>query len=289
MITIRGAGFGLYGYLPAVIEYGVVLPRRYKEKLAQMPQARVLADQVRWVADDRTAQEQADTMIIAVPPEHQPRVARAALVLPNIERLILEKPLATVPAAALELLDELEHSGKEFRIGYLFRFTDWGQRLLQGKFEEKVTIEWHFMAHHFKHQLNNWRRDEAAGGGALRFYGIHLLALLAEMGYSKVIASETNEESSRWEAKLTSSHQPDCYLLVDTRATENKFVVTADGTTLANQPGVFSPTDPTFDSRVPVLVKLYASFAEERPGWYRSVILLWQGCRPAERSDMYAS
>ena len=77
MITIRGSGFGLYGYLPAVIGHGVVLPLRYKDKLSQMPQARVLSDQVQWVADDQTAQEQADTIIIAIPPEHQPSVADA--------------------------------------------------------------------------------------------------------------------------------------------------------------------------------------------------------------------
>ena len=284
MITIRGSGFGLYGYLPAVIGHGVVLPLRYKDKLSQMPQARVLSDQVQWVADDQTAQEQADTIIIAIPPEHQPSVAHAALALPNINRLVLEKPLAPTPAAALELLNELEDSGKEFRIDYIFRFTDWGKKLLQEKSEDKLTIEWRFMAHHFKHQLNNWRRNEATGGGALRFYGIHLVALLAEMGYSKVIASETDEESARWEATLAGSHLPDCHLLVDTKATQDKFIVTAGDTTLADQDSVFSITDPSFDVRVPVLVKLYASFADEQPDWYRAVILLWQNCHPVRRT-----
>jgi hypothetical protein len=92
-----------------------------------MPQARVLSDQVHWVADDQTAQQQADTIIIAIPPEHQPGMAQTVLALPNINRLVLEKPLAPTPATALELLDDLEDSGKEFRIAYIFRFTDWGR------------------------------------------------------------------------------------------------------------------------------------------------------------------
>ena len=276
MITICGSGFGLYGYLPAVISHGVVLPFRYKKKIAQMPQARVLSDRVHWIADDKTALEQADSIIIAIPPEHQPTVAQAALGMLNINRLVLEKPLAPTPTTALELLDRLEDSGKEFRINYAFRFTDWGEQLLRNKYKDKLTIEWRFMAHHFKHQLHNWRRDAATGGGALRFYGIHLVALLAEMGYSTVITSETDAESARWEATLAGSHLPNCHLLIDTMATQDKFTVTAGGTTLANQASVFSITDPNFDMRVPALVKLYASFSTQQPDWYRATILLWK-------------
>ena len=241
-----------------------------------MPQARVLSDQVHWVADDQTAQKQADTMIIAMPPEYQPGMAQTALALPNINRLVLEKPLASTPAGALELLDKLEDSAKEFRISYIFRFTDWGKRLLQEKSRDKLTIEWRFMAHHFKHQLNNWRRDGATGGGALRFYGIHLIALLAEMGYSKVIATETDKESALWAATLAGSDLTNCHLVVDAKAAQDKFIVTVDDRILANQASVFSVTDPNFDLRVPVLVKLYASFSNAQPDWYRAAILLWQ-------------
>jgi len=276
MITIIGSGFGLYGYLPAVIKSGVVLPLRYKEKLDQMPQAKQVADLVQWVADDQTARAMADTAIIAVPPEYQPKILDEILVLPNIQRIALEKPLAPTPDIALAMMEKLERSGKQFRIDYIFRFTDWGEKLLAMPPDQKLNIEWQFMAHHFAHQLNNWRRYSETGGGAVRFYGIHFIALLAEMGYTEVISSETDKKSSRWKATFTGPHLPDCHLLVDTKATNNKFTVKAGDTVLAEQESVFVSTDPNFDVRVPVVAKFYASFADEPPKWYRAAILLWK-------------
>jgi hypothetical protein len=96
------------------------------------------------------------------------------------------------------------------------------------------------------------------------------------MGYSKVICTETDKESALWEATLAGSHLPNCHLVVDAKATRDKFSVTVDDRTLANQDSVFSITDPNFDVRVPVLVKLYASFSDKQPDWYRAAILLWQ-------------
>jgi len=47
---------------------------------------------------------------------------------------------------------------------------------------------WHsykqLKADHFKNNKDNWKRDHKQGGGPLRFYGIHLIAVLAELGYT---------------------------------------------------------------------------------------------------------
>ena len=52
--AILGGGFGLYGYLPALIECGadVVLPLRHKERVLERPELAPLASKVEWRGDD---------------------------------------------------------------------------------------------------------------------------------------------------------------------------------------------------------------------------------------------
>lgn len=240
-----------------------------------MPQAKVLVGRVIWVADDATARSQADTAIIAVPPEHQPKILDELLTLPNIKRITLEKPLAPTPAEAEQMMEKLEKSGKEFRIDYIFRFTDWGEKLLVRPITEALTIEWQFMAHHFANDLMNWRRDGEQGGGAMHFYGIHFIALLAELGYTEVISSTLSTESGRWEATFSGHNLPPCHLVVDSKSSDTRFVVAVGDTVVTDQSTVFVHLDKNWDMRVPYIQKFMASFNEPALSWYQSVITLW--------------
>ena len=54
-VGIVGSGFGLYGYLPALVEVGkmnVILPGRYKDKFLARSELKIYADYIHWVSDD---------------------------------------------------------------------------------------------------------------------------------------------------------------------------------------------------------------------------------------------
>ena len=243
--AVFGSGFGLYGYVPALVggcHVGVVLPAAYRETFDRRPELAPYRASVDWAADDAAALDRAEGVVLARRPADNHTAALACLERPGIASLLLEKPIAPDPAEADRLLDRLVRSGIAFRIGYLFRFTPWGRTLLDHKALDPdglLEIEWHFMAHHFRHDLDNWKRDPAAGGGPLRFYGIHLLALLAEMGYRTAVESRMSllpgmppaKAAYRWRATFTGPGLPTCRIDVNSAAPTATFRVTQSGAT----------------------------------------------------------
>ena len=218
----------------------------------------------------------------------------------NLRYLLLEKPLAHSPEVAASVFEDLLHTDKVFRIGYTFRYTDWGRRLLQTLISKNeggfLSLQWSFMAHHYRYNVPNWKRFAASGGGAIRFYGIHVLALLAELGYRDVIMSqafgEFSEEQERWSAIFTGTGLPEFKAVVDTRSPIDKFVLEriSDShggrvtTALANLVNPFESIDSSdeigrLDLRVPILTQLCRSLWEERVNeydWYAAAIELWR-------------
>ena len=86
------------------------------------------------------------------------------------------------------------------------------------------------MAHHFSENLDNWKSEHAQGGGVIRFYGIHLIALLAELGYtdvneSFVIASAKLKECALWMAKCAGASLPDFDIEINTESNVNYFEI----------------------------------------------------------------
>jgi predicted dehydrogenase len=151
--SIFGSGFGLYGYLPALIELcgqRVVLPARYRAHLQSRDDVGYLADSVEWARDDADALARSDAVIITRRPEDQVRWVDRYLKLESVQKLLLEKPLAPNPAAARQIIESLEYSGKMYRIAYMFRYTDWGHRLLASRrLPPLLEFDWRFEAHHY--------------------------------------------------------------------------------------------------------------------------------------------
>jgi predicted dehydrogenase len=234
MFTIVGSGFGLYGYLPALVEkFGgpVILPNAYREKLEARPELRPYGDAVRWVANREVALASASAAVVATPPLEQVAVVRRCLGLPELGTLVLEKPVAANPDEASRLLDEIKRAGKRYRIGYSFFHAAWSDRLQLPLVERggEVAIAWSFTAHHFARGLENWKRDDARGGGVLRFFGMHLVAWLARQGYADVAQSRLEGEragqSERWSALLRGAGRLDCRVAVDSRAAASRFSI----------------------------------------------------------------
>jgi predicted dehydrogenase len=300
-IGILGSGFGLYGYLPALIEAGgtkIFLPCRYKEKFSARPELEKYAGYIQWVFEDRALFESIDSIVIALPPSYQPDLLKKLVFFENIKYLLLEKPLAVSPDKSSQLLDDLVHSNKTFRIGYNFRFTSWGTAIsehlkyITNTTNNRLIISWNFIAPHYLNNVLVWKRFHSLGGGVLRFYGIHLIALLAELGYKEVISSkisgEDYDEVIKWVATFSGKGLPICDVTVDSKAEKNQFIVSLS--TDSNKTILFDKPDPYYyktnlqtisgqDKRVPYLVDLCrVMFYDPHISydWYRSTIDLWE-------------
>ena len=236
--AIVGSGFGLYGYLPAIagtLECLVVLPESARVRFAARPELAIFESFIRWVPNIGSALQQANVAVIAVPPEEQPGITAECLRHAGIATIVLEKPVAATPGRAREVLDSIIDAGRRCRVGYSLLQTDFAEALLAvdaSTADDPLTIEWTFMAHHFANDVDTWKRRHARGGGALRFYGIHLVALLALLGYREAthstLAGENPEEPERWLATVTGPEKAIASVVLDCRSPLKSFRIARD-------------------------------------------------------------
>jgi hypothetical protein len=295
VFTILGSGFGIYGYLPALMELGleVVLPLRYQSVLAARPELAQYVQKVVWSVDEEQALARSSAAVVALRPADQaawiPRLVR----MPNLQQLILEKPVAPDPQLAASLLAMVEDAGKRYRIGYTFRFTPWARQLQMALAQsvEDASMDWNFLAHHYRTGAANWKRLNPAGGGALRFYGIHAVALLAELGYDDVSTSTTrgtsDAEIEQWDATFIGRGLCPFSLNINSRAERQLFKIIVQERkqarrTLVNQTDPFSSirsdASQPQDSRVGVLESLCRSLDDTDDAHavrQKAILALW--------------
>ncbi|MBU6463642.1 MAG: hypothetical protein KGK01_14985 [Bradyrhizobium sp.] len=303
--TVLGSGFGLYGYLPALLELGqrVTLPMRYQSVLAIRPELSKFIPRVDWCGDVEAALAAADSVIVALRPADQAKWLPRLVRMPTIRQLILEKPIAPTPDLSAALLADLERCGKRYRVGYIFRLLLWAQqlRLTLAEGSTAGSLDWTFLAHHYRNDLSNWKRYDAEGGGALRFYGTHLIALFAEFGYDDVLDSvvwgTSDSETQQWKATFTGPSLAPFAVNINSRASEMVFRIKLHRTrrdsdqgtdwgvdAVVSQPDPFSgeraATPRGQDIRVAVLERLCKSLLENDDDHRRrqqAIIRLW-GC-----------
>jgi hypothetical protein len=305
--AILGSGFGLYGYLPALIRCGqsVVLPERYRERFQLRQELTRFAKQVEWVTDEVSAVNRASAVVIALRPAEQTDWIRKCVSYRQITRLLLEKPLAPAPSEALSLQTMLCSSRKLFRIGYSLCDAQWTVRLKEFVVQNpdyEINVSWRFLAHHFRQDSRIWKQFDSAGGGAIRFYGIQLIAVLASLGYCFVSESKSYgrsvDEPERWIASILGDGLPICRILIDSRCNTAEFSIqcrSSLGQTklLADLRNPFGENDRKYlpdglDGRVGVLEDLVMSIlndAELYPSWYPRVVDLWS--KIEAKNDFY--
>lgn len=288
-VAILGGGFGLYGYLPALSKIKnvrVILLNRYRERIYTRTDIKPIFKSIEWVNDHETLLELCEALIIALPPEQQFLWVKKCLKYSNINYILLEKPLAITPDLAIDLILDLQTSGKKFRIGYNFRYTDWGVALLNS-LSSIESISWNFQAYHYAKNIQNWKRQHKNGGGALRFYGIHLIALLSELGYNNTAYSEikTNHknEAETWSAEIIGDNLNNCTLNIATNSAETNFIIIdSNGYTyslLHPFQAISSDAEDKYDQRVPFLIKGLLDLFEHSElyyGWYIHTNTLWK-------------
>jgi hypothetical protein len=275
MFTIIGSGFGIYGYLPAIITENrekVILPASYLEKIIGRKELLSFLPLIQWVENQDEALSKVDGVVVAVPPICQWEIVQHILKFQNIKRVILEKPLATDPVLAENLVSSVLQANKQFRVGYTFLFTHWHHEFNWPKVIDGYTgieIRWNFLAHHFAKNLVNWKRKHSKGGGVLRFFGIHIIALLSEAGYTGVVKSILQgqlDEPEYWEAILTGVGLPDCSIKVNSRCEVQMFEIVSwrnlqkSLVVRETDPFVSEFGDVNQDKRVSVLKRLIATF-----------------------------
>jgi predicted dehydrogenase len=295
-VGILGSGFGLYGYLPAILACGgesIFLPERYRATLCNREDVGHLTGRVHWCADEQELLGSVEAVIIAKRPADQVTLVAACCARENIERVLLEKPIAPNPQAADTLLEDLLRAGKRVRIAYTFRYTGWGQHLLRarhaGELDGPVRLAWHFRAHHRKTGAPTWKRQVSEGGGALRFFGIHLIALLSELGYTDLLTStvrsEYADEADLWQAVFTGTGLPAFEIDLDANASPAAFRVCYAGKAISlSDPFEAEASGGKFDRRVTGLAELCSSFLQDEPAslsWYRASLRLWSRAEEA--------
>ncbi len=251
MVGIIGSGFGLYGYLPAVIDglkENVILPLCYRQKFDQRNELKNYAKHISWVDSEKELYSKINTLIIALPPLKQEHIIHDILDYDNIHKLYLEKPLAVDPSNSVKLLNQLSYSGKQYRIGYTFQYTDWALHLSQlmqkGNIQNNISLRWNFCAYHYRKNVNNWKRYHDKGGGAIRFYGIHIIAFFSVLGFRNVIHSESFGENkndiSKRNAVIENSEHRKVNISIDSRTQKQEFIIKQENTSLMSQKADFN-------------------------------------------------
>jgi predicted dehydrogenase len=266
----------------------MILPIAYRERLKARLDINHLLSRVEWVKDEEELFELVDKLVIARSPEYQSITINKSLSRNNIRHLFLEKPLAHNPEASSRILSAITSAGKKLTISYSLLYTKWFNKLVLNKNNLSVMqLEWSFMAHHFQNNLFNWKRFHSQGGGVLRFYGIHIIAMLALLGYTDVIFSSCignqPDEPQSWNAIFTGSNLSECQVFINSFSTKSCFTMSGHkGKFIVNLNDPFDiPSSSNFgseDRRVNILTNMIREQEAQNVNlakFYQDVNSLW--------------
>lgn len=184
-IGIIGSGFGLYGQLPAfnsipkcrvVCITGKKTPRLLKY-CKSINLTKIYTD---W--NLMLKNEQLDAVALAVPPNIQYQIAKAAI--NKGLHVFAEKPLAANLKQAKELYALAAKKKVVTAVDFIFpEIPEWQKvkslldKEVYGKLKH-VSVNWDFESYDIKNKIASWKTDAARGGGALAFYFSHSLYYL---------------------------------------------------------------------------------------------------------------
>jgi predicted dehydrogenase len=280
MYTIIGGGFGLYGYLPAILntssERGVLLAEKYRKVIESRSDLNIYTDSIEWCSSVPDALSKATGVVIAIPPQAQREIIESVIKIENLKKIIIEKPICPQPNDAKHVTSNLQDHSKHFRVGYTFLYTHWCSEL-QARLRQpaaRLHINWSFKADHFIRGKDTWKRYHSLGGGVMRFYGIQVLAVLASLGYSAVVSSKLFErlpdQPDIWTAQFSGTNIPLCDICIDTNADNNSFqIMTGEDSNNISifysdvSPFVNASNAENQDNRVPILQRLLCSMNQD--------------------------
>ena len=185
---VYGKGFGLYGYLPAIIKSkykNLFIKKTYLRFLRKRKDLNQYIKYITFVSKHNL--EKKDIIIFAKRPSDQYKFLKRYA--SKSFYFFLEKPLANNFKKSEELINFLLNKKIKFSIAYLFLYTPWYKKLaklIENKKVDTIFINWNLKS---KNSPKSWKNNVKQGGGIINFYGIHLLALLASLKFKKCTQS----------------------------------------------------------------------------------------------------
>lgn len=214
-LLILGGGFGLYGYLPAALKakWRVSTLERYRNFLSDRTELVDFVNQITFVEEDNLDLDMYEGIVIARNPIEQLKFVKKTSDFKG--HYFLEKPIGATFDSSLELLRILETRVASFSIAYLFRYQDWYKKILAGSDDDyNLSINWKIP----RVESTSWKNVDTLGGGLLSYFGIHLLAMIAELNSeieslqlfykSDTLRIDSNESSKAFNIELSAASSP---------------------------------------------------------------------------------
>lgn len=220
---IFGSGFGIYGYLPALIKLKkkVYLLRKYKKNILKKKTLIKYIRNINFI--NKIDYNNIDAIIFAKRPKDQFNFVK------KIKKklfLYLEKPLAENPKKSLKLIEIIKKKKLKFSIGYLFFFTIWFKKIFFLKNETCIT--WNFKSKTFF--SNNWKGINSKGGGIISFYGIHFISIFSYLNYRCIFSSiikSNDKKETEWNA-VFKKNKLKINLKINIKSKENFIIKTSE-------------------------------------------------------------
>jgi len=271
-----------------------------EEKIAALekrPELHRYLSKVYLAKSEAAALEITDSVVVAVPPRIQFDIVSKCLQYDNIVRYYLEKPLAATPDGANILLNNLYLRRRELSIGFILSDLKIFENIDFSARGENLYLKlcWDFYAHHFSQNLDTWKKRHSDGGGALRFYGIHLIALLVKQGYTHVEKSTLigpDNEPYIWRANFSGKGLKELEVSLNSKSKLNRFDLMLNDLEIFSYqtPFSFVSDDRDLDKRVSLLAKTINSNFEDQnitEEFNRNIIFLWRKVEAETKFDNY--
>ena len=269
-ILIMGKGFALNVYLPAIASLGInkfALEVEAKTLINSNKKLKQIEKDIKWIERSEINKTKFSKIIIAEPPKKQFDLIVLESLWKNCDYFILEKPLAENVNKASLLLELLNSKKIKYLINYTFRYTNWYKRvsnnIKNNSHEEEIVIIWSFTGRHIHKQINSWKKNHFEGGGVIKYYGIHLIAILSDIGYTDIKKSEVIKKSDdnyiSWACEFESTKKlPKLKLYIDSDSLSDKFFWLRNKKPILELDSPFSEesTELYSDRRIPLAINL---------------------------------
>ena len=175
IIGILGSGFGLYGYLPAILKhystFEVLILHKSLTVLESRSDLKKYIPFIKTVHNREVLISKCDFLIVAYPPNGVELLFKNLVLFERLNKILIEKPIALTTQNSIKLVNNLNDIKIHVCSGFNFMYTEWNDLLFTSKIK-KININWSFKLQ------QNWKNNINDGGGALRMYGIHFIPIL---------------------------------------------------------------------------------------------------------------
>ncbi len=172
---IIGSGFGLYGYLPAILSTNkrqVYILKRYKEILKNRKELNFYESKVKYLDNEQEILKNSDIIILARRPIDNEKLF---FQIEN-KKVIIEKPIAKSPNEAFRILLHGNSNNIKIYSGFLFEYQNWYEKITNIT-NGTVNIRWGIKK---VNTPDSWKYAPKNGGGLTAFYAIHLINLATQ-------------------------------------------------------------------------------------------------------------